>query len=567
MADVAQPLQAPEATQASADLPRDSVMEEHATSPTPAPVAEKANKGKGIRALRDRIALRRSFSTKHSSLSSPTLLSPTSEQHAPEVQDETGPISPKRAKANPLERLMSGKLGAKRSAKKSKEVETDGAAIPVALDAAPSTTSASSQPEVEKALASIPEGDATAPHAEDTSSPAPTDADAMPLARKIHSLLSSLPPFLSTVDPSAPDTDGNAKDGGSSKSPDTAPPIPDSRLLSLLASPSYMNGSISRGRQSVWTMLDNLRLKALKSTADAHAGLGDSEGTNTVLEDDDSVMFYAPLVPDDTSSVELARSEIVSVDEKGAVIEVLVEDAPPPQQMSSAPSESGVKPEGFKWHWPWHRETTPTLPKPKMVTKRLWVPSTEKLSLQVMWWGYRLWLPPPVLATLNDKEIEAGKLVAVLTTALQWLLNNVPDSALPPALRPALMLVKSLAPYLGYISGFIAWSWGAIKGFDEGFGVTLTATWLLPIALIPGTWEEKDVPNPITPSDPSDPTDPVPSDPAAPPSDPSAGTPTNPTPPSTSDPSIPPTTDPTSPTVPSNSPTTDPLPASGPKVL
>ena len=36
------------------------------------------------------------------------------------------------------------------------------------------------------------------------------------------------------------------------------------------------------------------------------------------------------------------------------------------------------------------------------------------------------WLPPPVLAMLDDKEIEAAKLGAMLTTALQWLLNNVP---------------------------------------------------------------------------------------------------------------------------------------------
>ena len=81
------------------------------------------------------------------------------------------------------------------------------------------------------------------------------------------------------------------------------------------------------------------------------------------------------------------------------------------------------------------------------------------------------WLPPPVLAMLNDKQIEAAKLAAMVTTALQWLLNNVPEGALPPTLRPALMLVKSLVPYLGYIGGFVAWSWEGIKSFDVGFGV------------------------------------------------------------------------------------------------
>ena len=146
---------------------------------------------------------------------------------------------------------------------------------------------------------------------------------------------------------------------------------------------------------------------------------------------------------------------------------------------------------------------------------------------------------------LDDKEIEAAKIGAMLTTALQWLLNNVPDSALPPTLRPALSLVKSLVPYLGYIGGFVAWSWGAIKGFDKGYGVTLTATWLLPIALVPGTWEEKDVPKPPATSNPSPPpsSDPSTSNPSAPPANPPA--------PSTSDP----TTNP-----PPSSPTTDPVP-------
>lgn len=61
---------------------------------------------------------------------------------------------------------------------------------------------------------------------------------------------------------------------------------------------------------------------------------------------------------------------------------------------------------------------------------------------------------------------------------------------------------------MGYVGGFIAWSWNTIQGFDKGTlyltasspwhglrfpllkgqGVTLSATWLLPIALIPGTW-------------------------------------------------------------------------------
>ena len=108
------------------------------------------------------------------------------------------------------------------------------------------------------------------------------------------------------------------------------------------------------------------------------------------------------------------------------------------------------------------------------------------------------------MVTLGDKEADAMKISAMLSTALTWLVNNIPAAALPPALQPAFQLVKSLVPYLGYISGFIAWSWGEIEGFDTGNGVTLTATWVLPIALIPGTWENEDVPQP--PAQPSSPT-------------------------------------------------------------
>jgi hypothetical protein len=86
------------------------------------------------------------------------------------------------------------------------------------------------------------------------------------------------------------------------------------------------------------------------------------------------------------------------------------------------------------------------------------------------------------------------------------------------------MVLKRLAPYLGYIGVFIAWSWGAIKAFDKGTasydkwiahvlptfipwiglgnGVILTATWLLPVALIPSTWDDDLVqPPPPPPKD------------------------------------------------------------------
>lgn len=33
-----------------------------------------------------------------------------------------------------------------------------------------------------------------------------------------------------------------------------------------------------------------------------------------------------------------------------------------------------------------------------------------------------------------------------------------------------------------------------MKGFDKGHGVTLSATWLLSVAVIPSTWDQDDFP-------------------------------------------------------------------------
>ncbi|PIL32153.1 hypothetical protein GSI_06859 [Ganoderma sinense ZZ0214-1] len=524
----------------------------------PAPASridsEQKAKARKFRALRDRIALRRSFSTKHASVSSPTLLSPAVEVPPSDTEEEKIiPVaSPTRAKSNAFGRLISGKLG-KKGGKKGQDV--DAAPIPIALESVPSESSAPTPPNGETLL-SIPEVEVPSTTVTTEQDPVAAgdtpnaDPEPLPLARKIHSLLSSLPPFLPTFEDPASSGGGNGKNGDAAPPTATPSPIPNSRLISLLSSPSMMNGSSTQGRQSVWTLLDNLRLTALQPSANGSAGTsqdtaGGTQGVGFV-EDDDSVMLYGPLIPDEDSSVELARSEIVSVDENGSIINVILDNAPPPGSASPPPSPaSNVKTTGFHWHWPFHHDTTP--PPPKTIQKRVWVPSTTQLSVQVMWWGYRLWLPPPVLSMLNDKEVEAAKLGAMLTTALTWILNNVPDTLLPVSLRPALQLIKSLVPYLGYIGGFVAWSWTAIKGFDIGNGVTLTATWLLPIALIPGTWENADVPKPATPSPSPSPT-PAPSTPSTGTGSPTTTTPgtSNPSSPS-SDPSTTPSTNPTSP--------------------
>ena len=56
----------------------------------------------------------------------------------------------------------------------------------------------------------------------------------------------------------------------------------------------------------------------------------------------------------------------------------------------------------------------------------------------------------------------------MITSALKWLLDHVPVALIPPQFQLALTLLRGLVPLLGYIGGFIAWSWSAIRVFDRG---------------------------------------------------------------------------------------------------
>lgn len=73
-----------------------------------------------------------------------------------------------------------------------------------------------------------------------------------------------------------------------------------------------------------------------------------------------------------------------------------------------------------------------------------------------------------MLDVLDNKQLEGAKRAAMLTAALKWALDRVPLAMIPLQARPAMMLLKAFTPYLGYVGGFVAWSWGAVKSFDKG---------------------------------------------------------------------------------------------------
>jgi len=97
------------------------------------------------------------------------------------------------------------------------------------------------------------------------------------------------------------------------------------------------------------------------------------------------------------------------------------------------------------------------------------------------------------MARLDSKHLQTTKRAAIITTALKWFLDKIPVRILPPQLRGAAIALKRLTPLVGYIGVFIAWSWARISACDKGNGVVLTATWLLPVALIPMPWNAGDI--------------------------------------------------------------------------
>ncbi|KAJ7610951.1 hypothetical protein FB45DRAFT_1066122 [Roridomyces roridus] len=299
-------------------------------------------------------------------------------------------------------------------------------------------------------------------------------------ARRISSLIDELPPPPITNE-GAPMGDIDPK----------GPPLPpavskDSKLMKLLSSEHVMNGSLSRGRQSVWSVLEHLKHKAGSIASPAEPQKGNTEQHNHDREDE-GVMMYGPLEPTPDSKLEIADSEIVLEYFDEPEPEKPVEDTTkPPPDASKIPPNDAPK-------------TAPAKKPPanpnrtsRFKERTYWVPSSTKISLQASWWGYRLYLPPPIMKILDNSHLAAAKRGAMIAASLKWMLDRVPLVAIPLQFRPAMRVLKRLTPYLGYIGVFVAWSWNAIKARDKGDGVVLTATWLLPVALVPGTLKPED---------------------------------------------------------------------------
>ncbi|KAK7465306.1 hypothetical protein VKT23_005285 [Stygiomarasmius scandens] len=257
---------------------------------------------------------------------------------------------------------------------------------------------------------------------------------------------------------SAPTSPGPSSSGGSSVFSDI-----DVKLAQFLSTEAIMNGSvgkgIEKGRESVWAMLDKLR----------NGGKDKGKGKATEQEPEpepEGIMLCTPLQPERELDLEIAHSDIVL---EGTRDKTASASTQTDAQTSTEPSEST------------------SAPKPKAT--RVFYPSPTKISIQVTWWGYRLYLPPPIMVQLSSAHVAAAKRGAMFTAALKWVLDQVPIMMVPPQFQPGMMMLRRVSPYLGYVGAFVAWSWEKVQTSDSGNGVVLTATWLLPIAILPSAWD------------------------------------------------------------------------------
>lgn len=93
------------------------------------------------------------------------------------------------------------------------------------------------------------------------------------------------------------------------------------------------------------------------------------------------------------------------------------------------------------------------------------------------WWGFEICLPPPTIALLEVAESPGSTLLNLLT-AISVLNEGV----------------REILPFIRYIAQFVQAEWCMIKRVDVGKGVVCTATWLLPVALVPHAWNFPDPP-------------------------------------------------------------------------
>jgi hypothetical protein len=178
------------------------------------------------------------------------------------------------------------------------------------------------------------------------------------IVKRIRDLLTSAPPFYPTINVSVDNIDGGPVDE-----------IQGTKLFSLLSDPAIMGGA--DGQPSVWNVLDLVSFSYADNTNAVSASSTASATSAGVAHPDNSIMLCAPLIIDENTKVELAEFKLVQVP-----LDYLDVDA------------GTIRAAGWwpPWKWGKHAPTTPSRTK----EVRVWIPSSDKISVHCAWWGYRM---------------------------------------------------------------------------------------------------------------------------------------------------------------------------------
>ncbi|GAA5892316.1 uncharacterized protein JCM6883_007317 [Sporobolomyces salmoneus] len=289
--------------------------------------------------------------------------------------------------------------------------------------------------------------------------------DCRTCALAIHSALSSSPPSLGTISAEA----GNQTEALG--------------LLSQLLQHSFLNGTCPE--DSVWTALDNLIPPSLSprvSTATHYLTLSASpppieDGSCEPLDDGIEV------VPHTVELVEIAI-------EGGR----RMQDGDP----NGAEERKSTKNEGTKWwEFNWrhgHNEETKegqTPTKRVVIAKKIFHPPEDRLSVRATWWGYEIYLPEPVVSSGTVSPTDRASTDPFHPTSL--LISEKTLSPAPPVLITlrGFPLLQSLVPIFSAIISAVTWYWKTIKKMDSGEWIILSATWVLPVAVVPRPLKRK----------------------------------------------------------------------------
>ena len=135
-------------------------------------------------------------------------------------------------------------------------------------------------------------------------------------AKKIQDILSTFPSFSPSI------ASGSSRPTPSALPQTEAhdPPSPVRDFTTSLTLPNFENGPSEHGWQSFWSTLDRLRPPYGKQPEPASTSEPSQDEVLDCVDDNNSIMMYGPLEPDDDSEVEIACSEIVSINGDGEEI-------------------------------------------------------------------------------------------------------------------------------------------------------------------------------------------------------------------------------------------------------